>query len=84
MNTTKVDIEDLTRRFNHQRNHFCFYEWLLDRDGQPENEFRRWVLFGWADEMATFQEQANETGEPVEYVQRGKVVRTIRPERRAA
>ena len=79
-----VEIIEITRRMERQRNHFVFYEWLLERDGNPDNDFRRWVLFGWAEEMAFFQEQANETGEPVEYVQRGNIVRTIRPEKAAA
>jgi hypothetical protein len=75
-----MDTTEITRRMNH----FNFYKWLLDRDGDPQNEMRQEVLFHWAYEMALFQEEANRTGEPIDYYQRGKVVRTIQPERKAA
>lgn len=79
-----MNTEELIRHYNHQKNHFAFYEWLLEHDRHTSSTVRRYVLFGWADEMATLQEQVNQTGEPVDYVQRGTFMRTLRPEKMAA
>ena len=79
-----VEIIEITRRLERQRNHFTFYEFLLEREGHPTDEMRRFVLFGWADEMAFFQEEADRVDESIDYFQRGEVIRTLHPVRRAA
>jgi hypothetical protein len=60
------------------------FAWLLDNDHQPRNRTRLQILWQWADEMAQLQRQVNRTGMPVEYHQRGKVVRTLYPLKEAA
>lgn len=56
------------------------FAWLLDNGREPRNHSRLLVLWAWADEMVHFQLEANATGKPVEYRQRGEVVRTLNPE----
>lgn len=56
------------------------FAWLLDNDNDRRPE-KLLVLWSWADEMAYLQKDANETGKPVEYYQRGKVLRTLHPSR---
>lgn len=61
-----------------------FFAWLLDWDDQPRHRGRLSVLWQWADEMVRLQAQADQSGSPVEYVQRGNVVRVLHPMTEAA
>lgn len=58
----------------------CHFALLLDNNEQPRIALRLAVLWGWADEMLYFQGEANRRGEPVEYIQRGQVVKVLHPE----
>lgn len=56
------------------------FAWLIDNVGDDRSEWRLEVLWAWAGEMAEFQDEANRTGAPVKYFQRGKVLRILQPE----
>lgn len=58
---------------------FKHFAWLIENQYVPRTPFRLVVLWQWAGEMDHFQQQANSTGKPVEYTQRGEVVRTLYP-----
>lgn len=56
----------------------CF-SWLVRNDNQPQTTMRLNVFKQWAAEMACFQNEANRSGKPVEYYQRGRVIRIFYP-----
>lgn len=37
------------------------------------------IFWSWAGEMTAFQDEANRSAEPIEYIQRGKILRVIHP-----
>lgn len=60
------------------------FAWLIDNAGEDRSPIRLDILWQWAEEMAYFQVQANRTGQAVEYVQRGKVLRVLHPAKAVA
>ncbi|MGB3536860.1 MAG: hypothetical protein WBA42_01740 [Mesorhizobium sp.] len=56
------------------------FAWLIDHAGNDRSADRLNVLWDWAKEMVQFQDVANRTGKPVEYYQRGRVLRVLYPQ----
>lgn len=56
------------------------FAWLIDNAGNDRSVGRLNILWGWAKEMVHFQDVANRTGKPVEYFQRGRVLRILYPQ----
>ena len=60
--------------------HLEQFAWLIDNAGDDRSALRLAVLWNWAREMVHFQNEANRTGQPVEYFQRGRTLRVLHPQ----
>ena len=74
--TTHTLAATLTEPVLQRLEHFA---WLIDNAGDDRSVWRLMALWGWAGEMVHFQSEADRTGKPVEYYQRGRTLRVLYP-----